>query len=332
MRTFPLILSLLVVHTTLIAAGEVLSYEHTYASNDRYRVVLVSRGDHKLCMQVIEHGGKVVWETQPSSSRIKVSLEHDRIVVLTKVYGSGIVSPGKEGPMRGGKVFTLTGEKVGDLPPSVHEGECVGPVFLANTKEGIAAYDLGATRELWRNDKLRMLWASMAGPGLLNIRWYDHTAEGYVNCLVDLRLGSIIYRVASGRDENVKILAVSDERIVTLRTITGLGWRGAWRSQLLDRQGKEVAEVRWEGMPVAAAFSPDGTKLAAGCATREEGADVTHCRYVLDVHTLDGKRLQRDTLLTADVEQLLDASIIFDSQYVRARLTRKKSVLVKKAK
>jgi hypothetical protein len=55
--------------------------------------------------------------------------------------------------------------------------------------------------------------------------------------------------------------------------------------------------------------------------------------YTLEVYTVDGERLQQETLLTvAAGTPLLDASIIFDSRYVRARLTRKVDVLVKEAR
>jgi hypothetical protein len=316
-------------------AGEVKPYEHTYAANDRYRVVLLTiLPGMKLGLQVLEYGGKVVWETQPSSSRIKVSLEHGRIVVLTKVYGSGVVSMDKEGPMRGGKVFTLTGEKVGDLPPSVHEGECVGPVFLANrTGGGIIAYDLESAKELWRNEELGMNWASLAGPCLLSLRWYDHQKEGYENRLLDLRTGKVVYQVSSPRDENVKVLAVSASRIVTVRTVMEGAGAAHWKSALLDRAGRKVAEIRWQGMPVEAAFSPDETKLAAVCASPSKDAGEGLLRYVLEVYTVDGKRLQQETLLSVEARTpLLEASIIFDSNYVRARLTRKVDVLVKKAR
>ena len=47
------------------------------------------------------------------------------------------------------------------------------------------------------------------------------------------------------------------------------------------------------------------------------------------IFTCRGKQLQETKLLTADADCVLDASIIFDSRYVRTTLTRKEDVNIK---
>jgi hypothetical protein len=84
-----------------------------------------------------------------------------------------------------------------------------------------------------------------------------------------------------------------------------------------------------KGMPIHACFSRDGRKLAIICVAANKANGVNATQYTLQIYTSQGKQLQETKLLISDADGVLDASIIFDSRYVRTTLTRENEVNVK---
>lgn len=308
-------------------------HRRTIAANERYRVVLVtSFSTHRFTLEVLESPGKVIWKTQPSSSFIQAALDHDRIVIFKKTVRPGVQELDFPGPRRGATMFSLRGETIGELTAPVHNGSFVGPLFLAQRiGGGIIAYELEAAKELWRNDKINVHQASMAGKDLLNVRWFDDASMTYDTHLLSVGSGKVVYQVSGPRDEDVKVLAASQERYLTVRTVTKGAGAPYWKSGLLDRAGRKLAEIRWRGGPLLAAFSPDGGKLAAICASPTKPSGRKQFDYALEVYTHNGKPLQRKKLLTADADVYLEPSIAFDSHVVRAGLARKVNVHIRES-
>ena len=304
----------------------------TQAANDRYRVVLIARSDGNLRLEVLERHGKLLWQTQPSSTLIRIALDRNRIVVFNKTQNQGKVDEGRPGPTRGATMFTLAGEKVGDLPPSVHDGAFAGPLFLARkVGRGVIAYDLDAAKEIWQNAEVNADRVSLAGPGLLNLRWYNGREKRFDNYLLSSESGKVVQQISSPRDEDAKVLAASGEQYLTLRTVPEAGGAARWQSELLDKEGRKIASIRWQGMPIEAAFSPDGAKLAAICASPVRESGGKQMQYLLETYAHDGKPLERSHLLTADADAQLEASIVFDSDSVRASVTRTVEVRLKES-
>jgi len=304
----------------------------TLAKDSVHCVQLVVHPPDKLGLEVLGPNGEVRWKTQPSSTNIKVSLHQNRIVILHKTRGPGILDFDRPAPTRGATVYTLAGETIGTLPESVHDGEFVGGVFVGRlVGRGVIAFQLDDAKELWRNDNVPFACSiSSAGPGLLNLRRYDDRENEYLHYVLCLRSGKTLFKISSPRDENVQVLTASKDRYVTVRTIMKDPGTAYWISDILDNSGETTAEIGpLKGMPIQACFSRDGQKLAMICVAADQGDGVNLAQYTLQIYTSQGKQLQETKLLTSDGDCVLDASIIFDSHYVRTTLTRNNEVNVK---
>ncbi|HUT12585.1 MAG TPA: hypothetical protein VMY42_18965 [Thermoguttaceae bacterium] len=304
----------------------------TLAKDSVHCVQMVVYPPDKLGLEVLGPTGEVRWKTQPSSTNIKVGLHQNRIVIFNKTRAPGILDLDRPAPTRGATIYTLAGETIGTLPECVHDGEFVGGVFLGKmVGRGVIAFRLDDAKELWRNnDVLRANWISLAGPGLLNLRCYDDRENEFINHVLCLRSGKTLFEISSPRDENVKVLAASKDRYVTLRTIMKDPGTAYWISDILDNSGQKTAEIRaLKGMPIQACFSRDGQTLAMICVAADQGDGVNQTQYTLQIYTSQGKQLQETKLLTSDADRVLEASMIFDSRYVRTTLTRKEDVNIK---
>ncbi len=325
----PLLLVACLGSVALSAGPDTLKEQRdTIAANDRYRVVLVSHSDWTLGLEVLE-GRKLLWKTQPSSTRVRVALDRNRIVIFNKTQNPGRMNEGKAGATLGARMFTLTGEEVGDLPASVFDGVFLESIFLAGTvRRGMIAYDLKTVKELWRNKKLRFDQVSLAQPGILNLRWYDRKKKEFRNYLVREDSGKILRHFSGPENEYVKFLAASEEQLVTLTTISKGPGRAVWQSEVLAKDGRKITQIHWQGMPIKACFSKDMRKLAVVCVSRDEkNKKVVH--YTADVRTVEGKLIQQRKLLTSDLNSYFQADILFDSHSLHITLTKKTTIQLK---
>jgi len=309
------------------ADAEVRERRHVIAESDEFSLRLVTRSDWTFGPLVVyeKAGDKLVCKIPASSQRILVDFAQQRIVIMNKAFGPGQLDFDRRSPVRGGIVFSMTGEKKGVIPGDVYKGALFDGVFIGLLRSGgMVAYDIGRANEIWRNKEAKFAheW-KMIGPNMLYGRrnMPSRQGGGLEAYVVDTTTGKTMFRKAAKVTEHLRIVAADAGHCVTVKNVEGR--EPPWISEILDVGGKERAIIEWRGDPVKVVLAKSGTKVMAVYQQRE---GKNRKRYVLECRSLDGKELWQKNLLSTVLADSLRVDIQEEGMTCRVRLLKGEEV------
>ena len=246
----------------------------TLARNDTYSVVWIEHSDLRMELEVLDSKKTVLWNTQPSSSEILVALDASRILIFTKIRNEGYMDFDRAWPVSGAGLFSLEGEKIGQIPGSIYAGHIFKTLFVGNkTGGGVVAYDIRTAKRAWEYAGVRADTLDLCGSSVLCARSSDDQRQESTCHLLSLDQGQLLFELSCPRDEYLKVLAASAKICVFARRTRTDGGGIAWISEVLDRNSKTVAEIRWKSIPVKGDVVVDGSSFRISPA-KEKTASV----------------------------------------------------------
>lgn len=265
------------------------------AKSGSLRVELSSQGGrYRLKVRHLNKG--VIWQTQPSSSLVKVSFGLNRLVIFSKVLNPGVFEFDRSSPVRGAVMYTPTGVRISALP-DIYDGGFFGSAFVGKKfGGGLVAFDGETGAQIWSAlGRLRGISLAPAASGLLTVRGVVGD-ERIRNCVLDASTGAVLFKTSDSVDNYARIDFASREQVVKTSCIS-LRRPGVreWRSRIITPSGKVKGLILWPGEPRSVAVSASGSIVAAVCftpPTKGEPGSITAVAFSADGNRLATQRLE----------------------------------------